>query len=70
MGRNAKYPCIGISNAIDARGAVSHDEIGFRIGVPCPKGVAADNQVVNEDRLSWIDTVGAITTFPLGCDLI
>ena len=67
-GRDIKYPCV--VTIINTGSSVCHDEILFRVGVPRPKGIAAFHQVIKDQSLSWIDTVGAIAAFPLGCGLI
>ena len=56
--------------SINATGSVCHDEIGFRIWVPCPEGITAFDQVINDNKLLWIDVIGAIAADTLGCGLI
>ena len=67
-GRNIKYPCLGVINA--TAGSVCHDEISLRIGVPCPKGIAAFHQVIEDKGLSRFDRVGAIAAYNLWYGLI
>ena len=66
-GSNIKCPCFG---TMDATRAVGHDEIVVRIRVPCPKGIAAFDQVINDNKLSWLERVTAIAAFTLWCGLL
>lgn len=61
-GRNIEYPCTG---SVDAAGSACHDEIGFRIGVPRPKGITGLNQVINDKRILWSEIVDAIAALTL-----
>jgi len=66
-GNNIKCPWFGTMNATRA---VGHDEIVVRVGVPCPERITAFNQVINDNRLSWLERVAAIATFTLWCGLL
>ena len=66
-GGNIKHPCIG---SIDAAGSVGHDEIGVRIGVPRPKGITAFHQVIDDNKLSWIERVATVATLAIRFGLI
>src|ERR1700752_1094253 len=62
-GRNIKYSYIGTIYA--TAGSVCHDEIVFRLGVPCPKCITAFHQIIKDKSLSWSDRVGAIAAYNL-----
>ena len=47
-------------------GSVCHDEIVFRIGVPRPKGITAFHQVIDDNKLSWIESVAAVAALTFG----
>ena len=66
-GSNIKCPCFGTMNATRA---VGHDEIGVGIRVPCPKRITAFDQVINDNKLSWLERVTAIAAFTLWCGLL